>query len=392
MVTVHGVGFQQAPDGPTPGYADQLHEHLRDSLPEGTLGEDPQRPGGGPVYVQSSWPPGSLATEAGLARLGAWDRERAWHVTSAPPLAGPGADVAHVALVYSHLEETGGDPGALASLGVESTQMIGHYASVWGLVRIAVADVHALLAHPSLGAEPVTSSLRVRTDLSPQRHHVLPGVLHRKAPAASQPASPPAGSGLFGTLHQLEDDVAAYVSRNELRERVRSFVREALMRAILRDDVSQVVINTHSNGTVIGYDVLSQLPETPCTKVGALVTAGSPLRKYTDLMSWGTDAGSMWWLRERPWENFWDRADPVADPLAPPPGWRRGQPIPDPASGLFRVHDPDTGEIQQLQIHDVPVDNVARSGGGGLRAHNYWDNPDFVQALAKLLKKSVDSR
>jgi hypothetical protein len=36
---------------------------------------------------------------------------------------------------------------------------------------------------------------------------------------------------------------------------------------------------------------------------------------------------------------------------------------------------------------DKPVDNVANSSGGGLRAHNYWDNrEEFVPALATILR------
>src|SRR5579859_7591685 len=88
LVTVHGIGFQQPPKPGIPGYADALHEHLR-GVPDLPLGEDPDPPGGGPVYVQSEFD-GSPAK--GLARL---DRGRA--------LCEEGK-VAHVALVYSPSE------------------------------------------------------------------------------------------------------------------------------------------------------------------------------------------------------------------------------------------------------------------------------------------------
>ena len=55
VVTVHGIGFQQPPNGGTAGYADALHEHLRKSLGD-RLGDDPNREGArGPVYVSSEW-------------------------------------------------------------------------------------------------------------------------------------------------------------------------------------------------------------------------------------------------------------------------------------------------------------------------------------------------
>jgi hypothetical protein len=44
-------------------------------------------------------------------------------------------------------------------------------------------------------------------------------------------------------------------------------------------------------------------------RVGALVTAGSPLRRYTTMLSWGSEIGN---LRLVPtWVNFFDRHDPV---------------------------------------------------------------------------------
>ena len=52
LVTVHGIGFQQAPGDGVPGYADELHNSLRAKLGD-KLGDDTGRDGGGPVYVRS---------------------------------------------------------------------------------------------------------------------------------------------------------------------------------------------------------------------------------------------------------------------------------------------------------------------------------------------------
>src|SRR5437016_13872047 len=94
----------------------------------------------------------------------------------------------------------------------------------------------------------------------------------------------PVSSDMF---HQLEDDVAGYVCHNEMRERVRSFVLDAILRLACRDDVDGIVLNTHSNGTVVAIDVLRTLPPFAARKVLALVTAASPLRKYIDFVTCG---------------------------------------------------------------------------------------------------------
>jgi hypothetical protein len=190
---------------------------------------------------------------------------------------------------------------------------------------------------------------------------------------------------LLAVLRSLENDVASYVCKNELRERVRSFVHEALLRLAARDDVEGIVVNSHSQGTVVAYDVLRTLPPSATAKVRAFITAGSPLRKYVDLFSWGTEAGYVEDLRG-PWTNFWDPLDPVADPLEPPEDWRRGTPVPDRGpSSLFQVTDNLTGFLRPVPISDRQVDNVINSGGD-LPAHNYWDNdPEFVRPLAQIL-------
>ncbi len=385
LLTIHGIGFQQPPAGDVPGYADDLHERLRGTAGRG-LGDDPNRDRG-PVYVQSTWPPESHAVEPGLERLGRLltDGGR-WRTDASADwqrLSEADRGVAHVALVYSHLEEEGPDPAALIDVAALGLSSITHYATISGLVRTAVRDVGAVFGHHTAGDAPPTMrpSLRVRTDVHPVQHHLLPGLLRRTPPADG----PPRPTGLLGVLRQVEDDVAAYVARNELRERVRAFVREALTRLLLRADVDRVVVNGHSNGTVIAFDVLAQLPPPLVDRTAALVTAGSPLRKYVDLLGWGTDGANLRTMRG-PWINFYDDRDPVADPLAPPVTWRLGEPLPAGAPGLFFSYDPDTGERRPIPVRDVRVDNVANvAGGGGLPAHDYWDNDEFCGPLADLL-------
>ena len=190
-------------------------------------------------------------------------------------------------------------------------------------------------------------------------------------------------------LRTVEDDVAAYVTSNEHRERVRMFLRDAVSRVLARSDVEGAVINGHSNGTVMGFDLIAAISPPSAPAVRALITAGSPLRKYSDLLQWGDDAGNLR-LMTGGWTNFWDPLDPVADPLGPPATWKRGEPIPDGGGpGMFVVHDPDTGAETAMPVIDIQVDNVHESTGGGLRAHNYWDNDAFCAAAAAVISGAL---
>lgn len=365
LVTVHGIGFQQFPVRRMPGYADDLHERLGARL--GTLlGDDPHRqrdrPGAnGPVYVSSSWPPASNLSEPGMERLGKWGQDPRTVDGSRAPLAGGESQIGHVALVYSHLEGRGPEIGAGLQTATAAALALPRYTSLPGLIRSVVLDVKAMCGHGHGGAGP---GLRVRTNpttWTPETSH-------------SAPASPPADArttGLFATLRQLENDVAVYVAHNDLRERVRGFVRESLLRLCYRDDISGIVVNSHSNGTVVAFDVLSDLPPSAIGKVAAFVTAGSPLRKYTTLLSWGNQVGRLHEVGR--WLNFCDWRDPVADPLR--------------LSSLYQWTDPDTGRSEPARMGDLMVDNVANSQGGGLRAHNYWDNDaQFLGPLADVLR------
>ena len=201
-------------------------------------------------------------------------------------------------------------------------------------------------------------------------------------PVATQPTE-----GLKTVVERLEADVATYVSHNSFRSRIRGFVREALLRIIFREDVAGVVINAHSQGTVLAYDVLRELPLFAASKVRFLVTAGSPLRKYTSLFTWGHEVGSIRTIT--PWTNYFDPKDPVADPLAPFKHLqeRNAHQKATDRMTLYEWVDPASGSSTPVLITDQQVDNVHNTTGSGMRAHNYWDNvPQFVQPLAETLR------
>src|SRR4029077_460027 len=152
---------------------------------------------------------------------------------------------------------------------------------------MALRDLEALRQHPP-GDGSSTPSLMPRTDTTMHR-----GIVSRILGRAAAPATDTSSTGPLGILHTVEDDVAAYVTRNEHRERVRGFIRDAARRLLGRDDVEGLVVNGHSNGTVMGFDLVSALSPPSAQGVRAFITSGSPLRKYVDLLDWGRDAGNL---------------------------------------------------------------------------------------------------
>ena len=385
LVTIHGVGFQQPPEDGVPGYADDLHRFLCNELNRDgnvLLSDDPgrreQQVGESvPIYVQSVWPPNSLNVEDGLKRLGSWDEHRRSITTEDAPLVKDGARIAHVALVYSRLEGEESEIGSTAILGAMSTVSATHYSHVTSMmdmifmdaIRPAVESLWTnLMRHPSQDDSEPKPSLRIRQD---KGYHDEP---------------PQQLSGFTAILRMIENDVAAYVCHNEKRQRVRRFVLDALQRLTAREDVSGIVLNTHSNGSIIGLDVVQDLPPYSAEKIRAIITAGSPIRKYIDLFAWGNRVALVP-LIER-WWNFYDTKDFVADPLLPDASWIRGtEPTSDQLVGIYQAFDPNKGEIMPMHIEDILIHNVPNSPPGALQAHDYWDNTaEFTPKVAELLR------
>jgi hypothetical protein len=391
VVTIHGIGFQVPPqdDRHIPGYADELHLRLSKALESTStpLGDDPGRGAGirGPVYVHSNWPPGSGNIELGIGRLGKWISTGPGKVDTAQKFVDDDQPVAHIALVYANLEEKTAAVGPLLQITGMSLFGLGAYTSLPGLLGMGARDIGGLIQHWGDRARP-TPSLEVR--------RVRPATPADQPAGGGKPATitiEPVPTGLLATLRQLENDVAAYVTRNVLRQRVHSFVTECLLRLAYRPDVEGIIVNSHSQGTVVAFDVLRDFPVVARDKIKAFITAGSPLRKYADLFLWGREIGCISGMG--PWSNFWDARDPVADSLNSPPAWKPGQVAGRgrDVEGLFRAIDPDSGNVitPYYWIDESLVDNFRNSGGGGLQAHNYWDNAkDFVAPLARIVNSA----
>ncbi len=401
IVTIHGIGFQQAPSEGVAGYADDLHKHLCCELNKDgveLLSDDPDhRPhqmiGSVPIYVESAWPPGSFCREDGLKRLGTWvddDRRAVSHKRREDPkqeLVNGNARVAHVALVYSRMQGEGPRLGASIITLARTIANLRRYGRAGTLVKTLYLDlIQPLLkrfwtkmrGRPLYRPSVAVPSLRVRED--------------NQKNATGKGSAPHHPSGFVAILRQLENDVAAYICDNGSRQRVRSFVLDALLRLALRDDVSAIILNTHSNGTLIGLDVVQELPPLAAKKIRAIITAGSPIRKYVDLFTWGEylalEHMMAPWLAQ--WWNFYDERDIVADRLLPSAGWKRGtEPTEKQLMGIYQTADPG-GEIIQILINDIPVNNVKNSPGGGIPAHNYWDNTEeFIPQFAEIVRNVV---
>ena len=393
LLSIHGIGFQVSPVEAPRGYADPLHEHL--SKPEmlgDLLSRDPGRLDGPPgaVYVQSFWPLGDPngTAEYGLKRLDGDLR------TGNQPFA-------HVALVYSHLEETTPKPGSFAELLLQAAVQHHRYAKFGRLIQWAWTDGTTLIKTTFTSARSATLSPGGRSaittpSLQPRSRPVVKEAAPqtRNVPVLSpqRPSAPtPVGSAVtmikapMNTLIALENDFAAYVSRNDLRERVRGFVEDALVRLAKREDVGAIVINAHSQGTAVAFDVLTELADDVAKKVKHVITSGSHLRKLVALFNWGNQIGDM--SQTVDWTNFFDPRDPVADGLGPEP-WQPGQHLP-------KVASPST-LFAGRAVRDLEVNNVENCQGKGLRAHNYWDNerqwvPEVKRILLDVAKPTSSS-
>lgn len=175
-------------------------------------------------------------------------------------------------------------------------------------------------------------------------------------PAAIDPANFWAANGRnFDVGADLAADIAKYVARNSVRTAVQSVLHAILGQ--LHDEDKDVILVSHSQGTVIAYDVLRQAGR--CYEnVRTWITMGSPLRKYFAFpLQWGRDRlGVPEKLR---WLNLYDERDIVGRDLSGALEWSEPQPI------------------------DEVVDNVAHATW----AHNHWANPQVVTAVADEVRR-----
>lgn len=160
----------------------------------------------------------------------------------------------------------------------------------------------------------------------------------------------------LSTAEDLIADVGNYVARNGVRTAVQQVLHEALGGSAVAGDKPTLIVS-HSQGTIISYDVLRQAGHN-YPGLRTWITMGSPLRKYLAFpLEWGKlQLGMPDGLR---WLNLYDKQDIVGKDLRGALDWRH------------------------LQPEDIPVDNARNSSG----PHDHWANPQVVKAVAEEIRK-----
>jgi hypothetical protein len=157
---------------------------------------------------------------------------------------------------------------------------------------------------------------------------------------------------------ELLVDVGNYVGRNGVRTGVQSVVHAALAQAQHDAPDAPIVLASHSQGTIIAYDVLRQAGSS-YPQLRAWITQGSPLGKYLNLFQWGAERlGIPTDLR---WVNLWDSGDLVGKALGALVTWDHPRPV------------------------DIQVDNAHNAQD----AHDHWHNPECVEHICAEVRRAL---
>ncbi|MBC7263783.1 MAG: hypothetical protein H5T64_05415 [Chloroflexi bacterium] len=133
---------------------------------------------------------------------------------------------------------------------------------------------------------------------------------------------------------------------------VRACVRGRLLTALQTAPRGDIVLISHSLGTVICFDLLRQRGDE--FKIATWFTTGSPLGKFVRLRRRSHHAGEI--AHVGAWQNLYDPTDLIAGPLA----------------HTFR----------DCPVRDRPVDVGILWG-----AHNYWPDPKVHRIIAGALRR-----
>lgn len=208
-------------------------------------------------------------------------------------------------------------------------------------------------------------------------------------------------AGLHYAMSRIISDIRYWsaISENERYSEIRRAVLTKTVRMITHivedPDCERLVIVSHSLGTTIAYDALREIgrqnrarttltdrKQVPIEKLRDFITLGSPIDKIACLFE--PDGGKTFReaelnedvrgdLSQAPffiggnpairWTNFWDRADPISDPLFTPLGSK--------ASGDTFLTAP---------IFNIEVANT--SGFDPVGSHvTYLENPDITRTI-----------
>jgi hypothetical protein len=221
----------------------------------------------------------------------------------------------------------------------------------WGNIALS-----GQLSHIKLAAAPEDRGAVMENDMYNQTRQQLQLMLD----AEVKPQPGPKGFGPSDAANWIKneyegykkslDDISNYRSRESFRTAVQHALHDALGEA--EGNRAAVLLVSHSQGTIISYDVLRQAGGN-YSHLRTWITMGSPLRKfYLPLFHWGrVPLGMPTKIR---WLNLYDPKDFVGNELKGALAWN--SPVPE----------------------DKAVDNVKNAGG----AHHHWQNPDVVRKVA----------
>ncbi|MGE5264306.1 MAG: esterase/lipase family protein [Acidobacteriota bacterium] len=147
-------------------------------------------------------------------------------------------------------------------------------------------------------------------------------------------------------------DVIRYLFDGKMQKSIRNRLAQALDQATAGD--AEIILVSHSLGTVVAFDVLRELAGRYPIK--RFVTMGSPLRKLATTGIHPVDLGAITTQTIPFWRNLYDNTDLVADAIGP-------------AFPAYPIED------VFIQVADLPIPS-----------HNYWENLQVQKMIADWLR------
>ncbi len=236
-------------------------------------------------------------------------------------------------VLYSALASTPGSAGTSAGLSdstarfqnamqyeVTRDALLRSLASMatgqlFGMVTTQTASAELKLLNYLLSLFQSPQIAQIRDSLASELGHLFPGVplgdWLQKLTTPS-PALEAANDLQKIDLPSIIRQVALYLGNTPLRERVKSELKARLEQAARYD---QIVLVSHSLGSIIAFDVLRECADA-YGSVAVWFTLGCPLQKVARI-GYPTDLGKISLATVHTWFNLYDTTDIIGGPIGP---------------------------------------------------------------------------